>query len=142
MSQHYHPRVLRFSWLLGFYGIAMTKNPVNLVNPVFTQFPLRCGRARSDVFDGLAWRGVSEVKRTVAFCFRWSLAEEKQISLAAPHHRKVSAPRPPLSAHSRHHTTNTINSPQEYSAINSHDSLRCGPSSLRRFRWSRLARRF
>ena len=98
MSQHSHPRVLRFSWLLGFYGIAMTKNPVNLVNPVFTQFPLRCGRARSDVFDGLAWRGVSEVKRTVAFCFRWSLPEEKQISLAAPHHRKVSAPRPPLSA--------------------------------------------
>ena len=77
------------------------------------------GRARSDVFDGPAWRGVSEVKRTFAFCFRCSLPEVKQISPTAPHHRKVSAPRPPLSAHSRHHTTNTINSPQEYSALHS-----------------------
>ena len=68
----------------------------------------------SDVFDGPAWRGSSETKRTFAFCFRRSLTEVKQISLAAPHHRKVSAPRPPLSAHSRHHTTDTINSPQEY----------------------------
>ena len=54
------------------------------------------------------------------FCLRRSLTEVKQISLAAPHHRKVSAPRPPLSAHSRHHTTNTINSPQEYSVLHSH----------------------
>ena len=54
------------------------------------------GRARSDVFDGPAWRGVSEVKRTFGFCLRRSVVEVKKISPAAPHHRKVSAPRPPL----------------------------------------------
>ena len=58
------------------------------------------GRARSDVFDGPAWRGFSEVKRTFGFCFRCSILEVKQISPAAPHHRKVFAPRPPL--RSRH----------------------------------------
>ena len=58
--------------------------------------PLRCGRARSDVFDGPACRGISEVKRTFGFCFRSSVVEVKKISPAAPHHRKVSAPRPPL----------------------------------------------
>ena len=58
--------------------------------------PLRCGRARSDVFDGPACRGFPEVKRTFGFCFRCSVVEVKKISPAAPHHRKVSAPRPPL----------------------------------------------
>ena len=54
------------------------------------------GRARSDVFAGPACRGFSEMKRMFGFCFRCSILEVKQISPAAPHHRKVSAPRPPL----------------------------------------------
>ena len=52
--------------------------------------------ARSDVFDGPACRGFPEVKRTFGFCFRCSVVEVKKISPAAPHHRKVSAPPPPL----------------------------------------------
>ena len=61
-----------------------------------SHFTLQCGRARSDVFDGPACRGFPEVKRTFGFCFRSSVVEVKKISPAAPHHRKVSAPRPPL----------------------------------------------
>ena len=45
-------------------------------------FRFGAGRARSDVFDGPAWRGVSEVKRTFGFCFRCSVVEVNKISPA------------------------------------------------------------
>ena len=81
------------------YGIGTLKLPGLEQRLFFITFPLtlRCGlKLASDVFDGPAWRGSSEVKRTFAFCFRRSLTEVKQILLAAPHHRKVAAPPPPL----------------------------------------------
>ena len=80
--------------------------------------------ARSDVFDGPACRGFSEVKRTFAFCFRCSLTEVKQISLAAPHHRKVSAPHPPL----RLKTQPKSHSPTAFAATSS--SLHHSPQNI------------
>ena len=48
-----------------------------------TRFPASVrAEFASDVFDGPAWRGVSEAKRTFAFCFRRSLTEVTQISPA------------------------------------------------------------
>ena len=80
----------------------------------FSQFASVRVELASDVFDGPAWRGVSEVKRIFGFCFRCSLPEVKKITLAAPHHRKVSAPRPPLSTRNQpftYHDTYPINIP-------------------------------
>ena len=90
------PLYLSLHDLHGLSNLNRTKRHSEGQSPPVLSPPLRCGRARSDIFDGPAWRGVSEVKRTFGFCLRRSVVEVKKISPAAPHHRKVSAPRPPL----------------------------------------------
>ena len=93
------PLYLSLHDLHGLHGLSnlnRTKHHSDGLSPPVLSPPLRCGRARSDVFDGPACCGTSEVKRTFGFCFRCSVVEVKKISPAAPHHRKVSAPRPPL----------------------------------------------
>ena len=68
----------------------------NNVPPLVLTIRFGAGRARSDVFDGPGGDGFSEVKKNFGFCFRRSVIKIKKITPAAPHHRKVSAPRPPL----------------------------------------------
>ena len=91
MADTFVPLYLSLHDLHGLSNLNRTKYHSEGLSP-----PVRCGRARSDVFDGPACRGISEVKRTFGFFFRCSVVEVKKISPAAPHHRKVSAPRPPL----------------------------------------------
>ena len=64
------PLYLSLHDLHGLSNLNQTKyHSEGLSQPVLSP-PLRYGRARSDIFDGPACRGVSEAKRTFGFCFK------------------------------------------------------------------------
>ena len=76
------PLYLSLHDLHGLSNLNRTKYHSEGQSPPVLSPPLRCGRARSDVFDGPACRCTSEVKRTFGFCFRCSVVEVKKISPA------------------------------------------------------------
>ena len=82
MADTFVPLYLSLHDLHGLSNLNRTKYHSEGLSPPVLSPPLRCGRARSDVFDGPACRGFPEVKRTFGFCFRSSVVEVKKISPA------------------------------------------------------------